>query len=146
VTDPLAVEWVFGNSARDRKLGDGCSCHCHECHFHWITEELRVAVRPGFLQLVTERCGLEKVEMMPRPSRAVDGRVDRKAFISQQQLAGLHPVLSEGAGLIGADDSRRAQRFNGPKMPDQDISLGQPLRRQRQGQGQGRKQTFRYHR
>jgi hypothetical protein len=70
----------------------------------------------------------------------------RENRLPEQDLLDRHAVLGQRAGLVGADDSSRAERFDRRQVPDEHMALGHALSGQHQGQRQRRQQTLRHHR
>ena len=82
--------------------------------------------------------------MREPPAQLADGFRRRQLvpLATQHNRLGVHPVLGQRPGLVGADHGGRAQGLHGRQMSDQYIPLGHPLGSDGQRQRDRRQQSF----
>ena len=85
---------------------------------------------------------MSSVDLANRADRRVPGTVDLEAHPGARHFAHRHLVLGEGAGLVGADHRRAAERLDRREPLDESVAAGHPLGAHRQRQRHRRQQAL----
>jgi hypothetical protein len=116
--------------------------HVQQSDFHRVAQELRAAAGNDLAQRVAVPRDFEQAPLLDSVVRRDLRGVVTVFGIGKVQPLYPHAVLRQGAGFVGADHGRRAERLDRRQMADQRVAFRHALRAHRERQRHGGQQSF----